>query len=50
MNLCLFDLDNTLLRGDSDYEWTKYLVENDLIDEKKVQRKKRQIFYSISRG
>ena len=37
MDLCLFDLDNTLLRGDSDYEWTKYLVENNLIDEKKFK-------------
>ena len=29
MNLALFDLDNTLLAGDSDYEWAQYLIETD---------------------
>ena len=27
MKLALFDLDNTLLHGDSDYEWAQYLIE-----------------------
>jgi HAD superfamily hydrolase (TIGR01490 family) len=27
MNLALFDLDNTLLSGDTDYEWHSFLVE-----------------------
>jgi HAD superfamily hydrolase (TIGR01490 family) len=27
MNLALFDLDNTLLRGDTDFEWLEFLVE-----------------------
>ena len=27
MDLILFDLDNTLLAGDSDYEWAQYLIE-----------------------
>ena len=27
MTLCLFDLDNTLLAGDSDYEWGQFLVD-----------------------
>ena len=26
MHLALFDLDNTLLSGDSDYEWTQFLI------------------------
>src|SRR4030066_2084602 len=26
MNLVLFDLDNTLLAGDSDYEWGQFLI------------------------
>ena len=25
--LALFDLDNTLLSGDSDYEWGQFLIE-----------------------
>ena len=27
MNLTLFDLDNTLLAGDSDFEWAQFLIE-----------------------
>ena len=27
MNLALFDLDNTLLRGDTDFEWLEFLVD-----------------------
>src|SRR3954469_2486380 len=32
MNLALFDLDNTLLSGDSDYEWAQFLVEQGVVD------------------
>ncbi|MCK5725992.1 MAG: HAD family hydrolase [Thiotrichaceae bacterium] len=32
--LALFDLDNTLLSGDSDYEWGEYLVKKGLVDKK----------------
>ena len=32
MALALFDLDNTLLAGDSDYLWGVFLVENGLVD------------------
>ena len=32
MNLALFDLDNTLLAGDSDYEWAQFLIEQDVVD------------------
>ena len=27
MRLALFDLDNTLLAGDSDFEWAQFLIE-----------------------
>jgi HAD superfamily hydrolase (TIGR01490 family) len=30
--LAIFDLDNTLLRGDSDYLWGMFLVENNLVE------------------
>ena len=32
MQLALFDLDHTLLTGDSDYEWTQYLVSKGIVD------------------
>ena len=32
MNLAIFDLDNTLLGGDSDYLWGQFLVEKKLVD------------------
>lgn len=32
MALAIFDLDNTLLGGDSDYLWGRYLAENNLVD------------------
>ena len=32
MNLALFDLDNTLLAGDSDFQWAQYLIEQRVLD------------------
>lgn len=32
MALALFDLDNTLLDGDSDYLWGRFLVEHEIVD------------------
>ena len=32
MDLVLFDLDNTLLSGDSDYEWAQFLVAKGVVD------------------
>ena len=32
MELALFDLDHTLLSGDSDYEWGQYLIETGVLD------------------
>jgi hypothetical protein len=32
LRLTLFDLDNTLLHGDSDYEWGQYLIEVGAVD------------------
>lgn len=33
MALALFDLDNTLLHGDSDYAWGQFLVRKNLVDQ-----------------
>ena len=32
--LAIFDLDNTLLRGDSDYEMVNYLIDKNFVDKK----------------
>ncbi len=32
MSLAIFDLDNTLIAGDSDYLWGRFLVENGIVD------------------
>jgi HAD superfamily hydrolase (TIGR01490 family) len=44
MNLALFDLDNTLLSGDSDYEWAQFLIGQGVVD-KEVQESKNREFY-----
>ena len=33
MTLAIFDLDNTLLSGDSDHEWGNFLIKKGLVDE-----------------
>ena len=44
MNIVLFDLDNTLIKGDSDYQWGNYLAENNYVDSQ-LYKKKNDIFY-----
>ena len=43
--LALFDLDNTLLAGDSDHAWGEFLISRDLVDEK-VHRETNDRFYA----
>ncbi len=38
MGLALFDLDNTLLSGDSDYEWGRFLADTGAVDEKEYTK------------
>lgn len=38
MSLAIFDLDNTLLAGDSDHAWGQFLVEHGLVDADAYQR------------
>ncbi len=38
MTLAIFDLDNTLLRGDSDHAWGEYLVEQKAVDSTQFKR------------
>lgn len=44
MNLALFDLDNTLLSGDSDFEWAQFLISKGVVD-REVQEAKNIQFY-----
>ncbi len=44
MALAIFDLDNTLLSGDSDYLWGKFLVEQQIVDSE-VYQQANQDFY-----
>ncbi len=44
MKLALFDLDNTLLAGDSDFEWAQFLISRGVLD-REVHEAKNQVFY-----
>lgn len=44
MNLALFDLDNTLLAGDSDFEWAQFLISKGVVD-REIQEAKNIQFY-----
>lgn len=44
MKLAIFDLDNTLIGGDSDYLWGKFLCENGYVDAE-IHKDEHQRFY-----
>jgi HAD superfamily hydrolase (TIGR01490 family) len=44
VDLVLFDLDNTLLAGDSDFEWAQFLITKGVLD-REVQEAKNAAFY-----
>lgn len=44
MQLALFDLDNTLLAGDSDYQWGQFLIEIGVLD-REIQQTVNDQFY-----
>ena len=44
MRLALFDLDNTLLDGDSDYEWGQFLVDAGVVDRAEYEAQNR-VYY-----
>ncbi len=50
MPLALFDLDNTLLAGDSDYLWGRFLVRNGIVDGREYEEKNRQFFEDYEQG
>jgi HAD superfamily hydrolase (TIGR01490 family) len=49
-NLALFDLDNTLLAGDSDYNWSLFLIKQGLLDEKTHHERNEQFYFDYKNG
>jgi HAD superfamily hydrolase (TIGR01490 family) len=47
--LVLFDLDNTLLAGDSDFEWAQFLIEQGVLD-RELYEARNQAFYDQYRA
>ena len=43
-NLAIFDLDNTILNGDSDYSWINFLINENYVDRHEYE-KRNQYFY-----
>ncbi|MSQ55878.1 MAG: HAD family hydrolase [Betaproteobacteria bacterium] len=50
MELALFDLDNTLLAGDSDYEWAQYLIERGVVDRGEYEARNDEFFRQYKAG
>ncbi len=50
MTLAIFDLDKTLLTGDSDYLWGEYMVENRIVDEQAYRERNRVFYLDYQRG
>jgi len=50
MRLALFDLDNTLLAGDSDYEWGQFLVDRGILERASYEAQNRAYFDQYAAG
>ena len=50
MNLVLFDLDNTLLAGDSDYEWGQFLIAKGAVDGPHYEAKNKAFYEDYKAG
>ena len=50
MKLALFDLDNTLLAGDSDFEWAQFLIEKGVLDREVYEARNQQFFDRYKAG
>jgi HAD superfamily hydrolase (TIGR01490 family) len=49
-NLAIFDLDNTILNGDSDYSWINFLIEKRLVDKAEYERKNKYFYDQYYQG
>jgi HAD superfamily hydrolase (TIGR01490 family) len=50
MELVLFDLDNTLLAGDSDFEWAQYLISRGVLDKEVYEARNQEFFDQYKAG
>jgi len=50
VSLALFDLDNTLLAGDSDHAWGEFLVHKECVDVEAYRRHNDQFYRDYARG
>ena len=50
MRLALFDLDNTLLAGDSDYEWGQFLVDRGVLERSSYEAQNRAFYEQYKAG
>lgn len=50
MRLTLFDLDHTLLAGDSDYGWGRFAVRHGLVDAREYERKNAWFYAAYQAG
>jgi HAD superfamily phosphoserine phosphatase-like hydrolase len=49
-NLAIFDLDNTLLKGDSDYYWGAFLVKKGLVDKDTYNQANEKFYTDYKNG
>jgi HAD superfamily hydrolase (TIGR01490 family) len=50
MNLALFDLDNTLLAGDSDFEWAQFLIHKGVLDREVYEARNLEFYEQYRAG
>ena len=50
MRLVLFDLDNTLLAGDSDFEWAQFLIEKGVLDREVFEARNLEFYDQYKAG
>ena len=50
MALAIFDLDNTLLAGDSDYLWGRFLVQKGAVDAERYERENERFYQLYKEG
>ena len=50
MSLAIFDLDNTLIGGDSDYLWGQFLAERGLVDGERHERENQRFYDEYRAG
>jgi HAD superfamily hydrolase (TIGR01490 family) len=50
MTLAIFDLDHTLLDGDSDYLWGEFMVENQIVDVEEYRSRNEKFYQDYQRG